>query len=90
LPAPFWVALANAGKAPAKWSQADIVSAELTRKEMRHISQNSLCEHDWKADLIASENYPRGTPINPTNTKRSVKQEILESPAARVTWFAFR
>ena len=31
----IWVALANAGKAPAKWSQADVVVAQSYKREMR-------------------------------------------------------
>jgi hypothetical protein len=55
----IWVALANAGKAPAKWSQADLGSAESYRREMRrHFPELRLCDNDWKADLIASEHYP--------------------------------
>jgi hypothetical protein len=81
-----WVALANAGKAPAKWSQADIVSAEAYRKEMRqHFPELRLCEHDWKADLIASENYPSWYSHQSNQHKRSVKQEDAGVPSLHVS-----
>jgi hypothetical protein len=75
-----WVALANAGQAPTKWSQADIVSAEAYRREMRqHFPELCLCENNWKADLIASENYPSWYAHQSSQNKHSVKQEDAEN-----------
>jgi hypothetical protein len=75
----IWIALANTGKAPAKWSQADIVVAQSYRREMRHhFPELRLCENDWKADLIASDNYPSWYSHNSNVNKRSVKQESAD------------
>jgi hypothetical protein len=75
-----WVALANAGKAPTKWSQADIVSAEAYRHEMwQHFPELHLCKNNWKADLIASKNYPSWYTHQSSQTKHSVKQEDAET-----------
>jgi hypothetical protein len=72
----IWIALANTGKAPAKWSQADIVVAQSYRREMRHhFPELRLCENDWKVDLIASDNYPSWYSHNNSANKCLVKQE---------------
>lgn len=76
----IWMALANTGKAPAKWSQADIVVAQSYRRKMRHhFPKLQLCENDWKVDLIASDNYPSWYSHNNSVNKRSVKQESANS-----------
>ena len=76
----IWVALANAGKAPAKWSQADVVVAQSYKREMRrHFPELQLCENDWKADLIASDNYPSWYSHQANTSKRSIKQERDDS-----------
>jgi hypothetical protein len=72
----IWAALANARKAPAKWSQADIVVAQSYRREMRqHFPELQLCENDWKVDLIASDNYPSWYSHHIGPNKCSIKQE---------------
>ena len=70
----IWAALENSRKAPAKWSQADIIISQSYRHEMRvHFHELQLCKNNWKADLITSDNYPSWYSHN-TN-KQTIKHE---------------
>lgn len=74
----IWAALENAGKAPAKWSQADIIISQSYRCKMWvHFPELQLCKNNWKADLITSDNYPSWCSHN-TN-KQTIKQENANS-----------
>lgn len=55
----IWIHLANSGKAPRTWGKADIKSAQHYHQEMiRRFPELRLCAFDWKADQIATDNYP--------------------------------
>jgi hypothetical protein len=47
------------GKAPKTWGKVDAAVASQYRNEMeRKFSELRLCDNSWKADLIATLNYP--------------------------------
>ena len=55
----IWAAFVQHGKAPTKWSQADIVVLQSYQREMQqHFPELPLCENNWKAEQIAIDNYP--------------------------------
>jgi hypothetical protein len=55
----LWSGLANIGKAPKTWGKVDARVATEYRTEMgRKFPELQLCDDDWKADLIATINYP--------------------------------
>ena len=55
----IWCQLARAGKAPRSWGKAELDVAAHYRREMRHhFPELGLCEYDWKADQLATDNYP--------------------------------
>jgi hypothetical protein len=76
----IWAAFAQHGKAPAKWSQADIVVLQSYRREMRqHFPELRLCENDWKSEQIAIDNYPSWRTHHLGTDKSSIKQESSNS-----------
>lgn len=55
----IWVSFSKKGPPPSKWGQADIEMRKTYCKEMGHrFSELTYCELDWKADQIATDNYP--------------------------------
>jgi hypothetical protein len=55
----IWSQLAQAGKAPRSWGKAELDVAAHYRREMRRrFPELGLCEYDWKADQLATDNYP--------------------------------
>ena len=55
----IWGQLAKAGKAPRSWGKAELDVAAHYRREMRRrFPELGLCEYDWKADQLATDNYP--------------------------------
>ena len=55
----IWNQLARAGKAPRSWGKAELDVAAHYRREMRcRFPELGLCEYDWKADQLATDNYP--------------------------------
>jgi hypothetical protein len=55
----IWNQLHGAGKAPRSWGKADLDVAAHYRHEMRrHFPELGLCEFDWKAEQLATDNYP--------------------------------
>jgi len=55
----IWSQLARAGKAPRSWGKAELDVAAHYRREMRRrFPELGLCEYDWKADQLATDNYP--------------------------------
>ena len=55
----IWNQLAGAGKAPRSWGKAELDVASHYRREMRRrFPELGFCEYDWKADQLATDNYP--------------------------------
>jgi hypothetical protein len=55
----IWMHLANRGKAPKTWGKVDMESAKHYHQEMaRRFPELCLCAYNWKADQIATDNYP--------------------------------
>ena len=55
----IWNCLAQSGKAPKKWGKVDVETARQYRREMcLRFPELRLCAYDWKADQIATDNYP--------------------------------
>lgn len=81
----IWIHLANRGKAPKSWGKADVETAQHYRQEMvRRYPELRLCAFDWKADQIATDNYPNWA-ANNLGTKVKIKNEgdIQSTPAKR-------
>ena len=80
----LWTSLNGIGKAPKTWGKVDATVATQYRNEMeRRFSELRLCDNHWKADIIATLNYPswynnnvekeelkRASPDSPPNAKR--------------------
>jgi hypothetical protein len=55
----IWIALADRKRAPATWGKADMETIRNYRHEMKaKFPELRLCDNDWKADLVATINYP--------------------------------
>jgi hypothetical protein len=55
----IWANFQTVGRAPLTWGRADAEIAHIYRREMRSkFFEFSLCDNDWKADLLATEHYP--------------------------------
>lgn len=55
----LWAGLNGVGKAPKTWGKVDAAVAAQYRNEMeRKFSELRLCDNSWKADFIATLNYP--------------------------------
>ena len=55
----LWAGLNRVGKAPKTWGKVDAAVAAQYRNEMeRKFSELRLCGDNWKADFIATLNYP--------------------------------
>ena len=55
----LWAGLNRVGKAPKSWGKVDAAVAAQYRNEMeRKFSELRLCDNNWKADFIATLNYP--------------------------------
>jgi hypothetical protein len=55
----IWIALATRNYSPATWSKADLETIRNYRHEMKtKFPELRLCDNDWKADLVATINYP--------------------------------
>ncbi|KAF8804530.1 hypothetical protein BYT27DRAFT_7030727, partial [Phlegmacium glaucopus] len=55
----IWVFLANKGAPPATWGTADMETRKLYCQEMcLCFPELRLCDLDWKAKQIATDNYP--------------------------------
>jgi hypothetical protein len=68
----IWNQLQGAGKAPRSWGKADLEVAAHYRREMRRrFPELGLCEFDWKAEQLATDNYPNWA----SNNLHGVKME---------------
>ena len=55
----LWVGLNRVGKAPKTWGKVDAAVASQYQNEMEcKFSELRLCDNSWKADFIATLNYP--------------------------------
>ena len=73
----IWTGLGNIGKAPKTWGKVDAKVAAEYRTEMgRKFPELRLCEGNWKADLIATLNYPSW--YNNNIEKESMKRTSVE------------
>lgn len=55
----LWASLNSVGKAPKTWGKVDSAVAAQYRNEMeRKFPELRLCDNSWKADFIATLNYP--------------------------------
>ena len=55
----IWASFQTVNRAPITWGRADAEVAHVYRREMRaKFPEFALCEHDWKADQLATEHYP--------------------------------
>ena len=55
----LWVQMALDNKLPATWSDADAASLTYYSTSMaQRFSELRLCASDWKANLMATDNYP--------------------------------
>ena len=55
----IWVHIANTYGAPQKWGDAGVKVSQIYRQHMcTRFPILQFCELDWKADLIATDNYP--------------------------------
>ena len=79
----IWSGLGTIGKAPKSWGKVDSKVAAEYRTEMgRKFPELRLCDGNWKADLIATLNYPSWYSNN--IEKESMKRTSVEAiPAAK-------
>jgi len=55
----IWVHMANNGGPPTLWGKADVKLSQSYCHEMhQRFPELQLCDLDWKADQIATDNYP--------------------------------
>jgi hypothetical protein len=55
----IWIALASCNRSPPTWGKADLETIRSYRHEMTaKFPELRLCDNDWKADLVATINYP--------------------------------
>jgi hypothetical protein len=81
----IWNCLAQSGKAPKKWGKVDVETARQYRREMcLHFPELRLCTYDWKADQIATDNYPNWALHNLEH--HVVKQEDGDPQLLSVKW----
>ena len=73
----IWVYMAKTGTPPATWGSADLKTKEFYCREMRNrFEELSFCDVDWKAEQIATDNYPSW---RATWTKQQEKNETAKS-----------
>jgi len=80
----IWVHMANNGGLPLSWGKADVKLSQNYCREMRQrFPELALCDLDWKADQIATDNYPSWYKNwSETSQKALVKHEQGDSSAA--------
>ena len=75
----IWVHMSNNGELPTSWGKASIKLSQSYCREMRQrFPELALCELDWKADQIATDNYPSWYKNwSDSSQKALVKQEAV-------------
>ena len=77
----IWGQLAATGKAPKTWGKAELDVAAHYRHEMCHrFPELMLCEFDWKAEQLATDNYPNWAS---NNLLEVVKEELPDIQTKR-------
>ena len=79
----IWANFQTVGRAPPTWGRADAEIAHVFRREMRSkFSEFTLCDNDWKADLLATEHYPSW--YNNHIRVDNIKAEVTDNPTLPV------
>lgn len=80
----IWVNMANNGGPPPSWGKVDVKLSQTYCREMRQkFPELALCDLDWKADQIATDNYPSWFKNwSESSRKTSVKHEQDDASAA--------
>lgn len=80
----IWVHMANSGELPVSWGKADVKLSQTYCREMRQrFPELALCDLDWKADQIATDNYPSWFKNwSESSQKAPVKHEQEDTSAA--------
>jgi hypothetical protein len=80
----IWVHMAKSGGPPLSWGKADVKLSQTYCQEMRQrFPELALCDLDWKADQIATDNYPSWFKNwSESSQKAPVKHEQEDSGAA--------
>lgn len=80
----IWVHMAKSGGPPLSWGKADVKLSQTYCREMRQrFPELALCDLDWKADQIATDNYPSWFKNwSESSQKAPVKHEQEDSGAA--------
>jgi hypothetical protein len=83
----IWNQYAEKKKAPRTWGAADEeVSSDFHYQMCRHYSEFALCEHNWKSQLFATENYPNWThgksTLEPVSKRARTSSEAAEATEA--------
>ena len=83
----IWVHMSNNGELPTSWGKASVKLSQAYCREMRQrFSELALCELDWKADQIATDNYPSWYKNwSESSQKTSVKQEAVKQEAVTLS-----
>lgn len=55
----IWTRFQQVGHAPSTWGRTDAETVQVYHRKMcTKFPELGLCENDWKADQLATENYP--------------------------------
>ena len=79
----IWVHMANNGGVPLSWGKADVKLSQTYCREMRQrFPELALCDLDWKADQIATDNYPSWYKNWSENSQKALVKHEKEDPSA--------
>ena len=80
----LWAGLNSVGKAPKTWGKVDAAVAAQYRNEMEQkFPELRLCDNHWKADLIATLNYPSWYNNNVEKEEHSKRASVDPLPEAK-------
>jgi hypothetical protein len=72
----IWVSIAKRGPLPPKWGQADVETRRQYCNGMAsRFLELRLCEHEWKAEQIATNNYPSWYVNQQASEEKQMKQD---------------
>jgi hypothetical protein len=79
----IWVHMANNGGVPPSWGKADVKLSQTYCHEMRQrFPDLALCDLDWKADQIATDNYPSWFKNWSESSQKALVKHEQEDPSA--------
>jgi hypothetical protein len=79
----IWVHMANNAGVPLSWGKADVKLSQTYCCEMRQrFPELALCELDWKADQIATDNYPSWYKNWSESSQKALVKHEQEDPSA--------